>query len=263
MEAAFEALRGALGRERLRLLAAVQYFTRLRVPGRTGHAQETLEGAIRYLPVVGAFVGAAGAAIYLLVRAVLPAGVAVALSMAATVIITGALHEDGLADAADGLGGGSSRERVLAIMKDPHVGAFGATSLMLALLLKFNLLLAVPPSRLPAMLIAGHALSRLAAVGVLMTLPYVRDEERSRAKPLVTATSGASLVVAVGTGLAPLALVGKPALTGAGCVVAVGLLWRAWLRHRLGGYTGDCLGAAQQLTEIAFYVGADASAFPH
>jgi len=121
----------------------------------------------------------------------------------------------------------------------------------------------VPPSRLPAMLIAGHALSRLAAVGVLMTLPYVRDEERSRAKPLVTATSGASLVVAVVTGLAPLALVGKPALTGAGCVVAVGLLWRAWLRHRLGGYTGDCLGAAQQLSEIAFYVGADASAFPH
>ncbi|TMI86604.1 MAG: adenosylcobinamide-GDP ribazoletransferase, partial [Bacillati bacterium ANGP1] len=121
MEAAFEALRGALGRERLRLLAAVQYFTRLRVPGRTGHAQETLEGAIRYLPLIGAFVGAAGAAIYLLVRAVLPAGVAVALSMAATVIITGALHEDGLADAADGLGGGLSRERVLAIMKDPHV----------------------------------------------------------------------------------------------------------------------------------------------
>src|SRR5207248_1280644 len=140
MEAAFEALRGALGRERLRLLAAVQYFTRLRVPGRIGHAQETLEGAIRYLPLIGAFVGA--------------------------------------------------------------------------------------------------------AVGVLMTLPYVRDEERSRAKPLVGGTSGASLVVAVVTGLAPLALVGKPALTGAGCVVAVGLLWRAWLRHRLGGYTGDCLGAA-------------------
>jgi len=211
-----------------------------------------------------------------LVRAVLPAGVAVALSMAATVIITGALHEDGLADAADGLGGGLSRERVLAIMKDPHVGAFGATSLMLALLLKFNLLLAVPTSRIPAMLIAGHALSRLAAVGVLMTLPYVRDEERSRAKPLVTATSGASLVVAVVTGtsgaslvvavvtgLAPLALVGKPALTGAGCVVVASLVWRAYLQGRLGGYSGDCLGAAQQLSEIAFYVGADASAFPH
>jgi adenosylcobinamide-GDP ribazoletransferase len=262
MAAAFAALRGTLGRERVRLLAAAQYFTRLRVPGGAGHSQEALAGAIRYLPLIGAFVGAAGGATYLAARLALPAGAAVALSMAATVIITGALHEDGLADAADGLGGGSSRERALAIMKDPHVGAFGATSLMLALLLKFNLLIALPTSRIPATLIAGHALSRLAAVAVMTTLPYLRDEERSRARPLVTGVSGASLPVAIVTGLAPLALAGEPGLIGAGGALAVGLLWRAYLLHRLGGYSGDCLGAAQQLCEIGFYLGVVA-ALPH
>ena len=256
---AFAGLRGALRRETLRGLAAAQYFTRLRIPGRTDHTRHGLEEAVRYLPLVGALVGASGATVYLTARVLLPSAVAVLLSMAATVIITGALHEDGLADAADGLGGGLNRERALEIMKDPHIGAFGATSLMLALLLKVSLLIALPTARMPAALIAGHALSRLAAVCVLMALPYVRDERGSRSKPLVTNVSRASLAVAAVTGLAPLALVGRSALVGLGCVVVAGFLWGTYLQHRLGGCTGDCLGAAQQLSEIAFYLGIDAS----
>jgi adenosylcobinamide-GDP ribazoletransferase len=252
-------LRETLRRETLRGLAAAQYFTRLRIPGRTDHTRHSLEEAVRYLPLVGTLVGASGATVYLTARVVLPAVVAVLLSMAATMIITGALHEDGLADAADGLGGGLNRERALEIMKDPHIGAFGAASLMLALLLKVNLLLALPTARVPAALIAGHALSRLAAVCVLMALPYVRDERDSRSKPLVTDVSRASLGVAAVTGLAPLALVGRSALLGLGCVVVAGFLWRTYLKHRLGGCTGDCLGAAQQLAEIAFYLGIDAT----
>ena len=259
MQNAFSGLREILRRETLRLLAAVQYFTRLRVPARTVDSPETLEGAVRYLPLVGAIVGVSAGAVYLAARVVLSAGPAVLLSMAATVIITGALHEDGLADAADGLGGGLNRERALEIMKDPHIGAFGATSLVLALLFKLNLLLALPSARIPAALIAGHALSRLVAVCVLTALPYVRDERDSRSKPLVTDVSRASLAVAAVTGLAPLALVGRSALVGLGCVVVAGFLWRTYLRHRLGGCTGDCLGAAQQLSEIAFYLGIDAS----
>jgi adenosylcobinamide-GDP ribazoletransferase len=252
-------LRESLRRETLRGLAAVQYFTRLRIPGGTDHTRHSLEEAVRYLPLIGALVGASGATVYLTTRVVLPAVVAVLLSTAATVIITGALHEDGLVDAADGLGGGFTRERALEIMKDPHIGAFGATSLMLALLLKVSLLLALPTARVPAALIAGHALSRLAAVCVLMALPYVRDERESRSKPLVTNVSRASLGVAAVTGLAPLALVGSSALVGLGCVVAAGFLWRTYLKHRLGGCTGDCLGAAQQLSEIAFYGGIGAA----
>jgi adenosylcobinamide-GDP ribazoletransferase len=259
MENAFSGPRETLRRETLRLLAAVQYFTRLRVPARTVDSPQTLAGAVRYLPLVGAIVGASGAAVYLAARVVLPGVVAVLLGTAATLVITGALHEDGLADAADGLGGGLNRERALEIMKDPHIGAFGATSLMLALLLKVNLLLALPTARVPAALIAGHALSRLAAVCVLMALPYVRDERDSRSKPLVTDVSRVSLGVAAVTGLAPLALVGRSALIGLGCVVVAGFLWRTYLKHRLGGCTGDCLGAAQQLAEIAFYLGIDAS----
>jgi adenosylcobinamide-GDP ribazoletransferase len=256
---AFAGLREALRRETLRGLAAAQYFTRLRIPGRTDHTRHGLEEAVRYFPLVGALVGASGATVYLTARVVLPPVVAVLLSMAATVIITGALHEDGLADAADGLGGGLNRERALEIMKDPHIGAFGVTSLMLALLLKLNLLLALPTARMPAALIAGHALSRLATVCVLMALPYVRDERDSRSKPLVTDVSRASLAVAAVMGLAPLSAVGRSALVGLGCVVVASFLWRTYLRHRLGGCTGDCLGAAQQLSEIAFYLGIDAS----
>ncbi|MEX1993691.1 MAG: adenosylcobinamide-GDP ribazoletransferase [Steroidobacteraceae bacterium] len=238
-----------------RLLMAVQYFTRIPMPRWVGHSQGQLNAATRYFPAVGLLVGASGAATCWIASFALPVSVAVLLSMAGTIFLTGAFHEDGLADAFDGLGGGYTREHSLAIMKDSRIGTYGAVALVLVLLTKFECLNAMPAATQYAAMIAGHATSRGGAVMVMAALPYVRENDASRAKPLVQRVSRASLGVAGFTAIVPALSLTSAGLLGlATAAVAVGL-WIAQLRRRLGGYTGDCLGATQQLAEIAFYLG--------
>lgn len=213
--------------------------------------------SVQYFPLIGALVGVVGALTFWGAALVLPQALAVLLSMGATAYLTGAFHEDGLADAADGLGGGLTRERALTIMQDSRIGSYGAVTLLLVLLTKFQALDAMTQTLLPSALVAGHALSRLAALLIIHTQVYVRAEGKS--KPLATATSGGQLLVGVTFGLAAL----LPLVCIAGWQVSLALLPPAlvWLwfgrllRRRLGGYTGDCLGAMQQLTELAFYLG--------
>lgn len=244
-----------LRRELHRLLLAVQYFTRIPMPRSIGHSQQELNAATRYFPVVGLFVGVSGAAICWIAGFMLPDSVAVLLSMAGTILLTGAFHEDGLADSFDGLGGGYTREQSLAIMKDSRIGTYGAVALVLVLLAKFECLSAMSAPTQYAAMIAGHAASRGGAVMVMAALPYVRDDDASRAKPLVQRVSRPSLAVAGFIGIVPALGLTSAGLMGlAVAAVAVGL-WTAQIRRRIGGYTGDCLGATQQLSEIAFYVG--------
>src|ERR1044072_911679 len=167
------------------LLTAVQYFTRIRVPAWVGHAQEQLAGALRYFPVVGLIVGASGAATLWLRARVLPAPLTAILATVVTVLMTGAIHEDGLADTFDGLAGGATRERALEIMKDPRIGAFGAIALILTLLLKISALSLMPVWAAMAALVAAHAFSRFCAVLVSSAGRYVGSAERSRAAPVV------------------------------------------------------------------------------
>lgn len=250
------------GRIRLeirRLLAAVQYFTRLPVPSWVGHSQGLLDDAARYFPAVGLLVGSIAALVLVVAGQLWAWPVAVVLSMITSVMVTGAFHEDGLADAADGLGGSFGRARALEIMKDSRIGVFGAAALVFALLLKFATLAALPAATAAFALIAGHAASRLGGVFVMATLPYVRDEGDSRSKPLVQRISPTSIWVASVTPLVALLPLGWKALTAAlGAAIAT-VLWRRYLRRRLGGYTGDCLGAVQQLGECAFYLGCAAT----
>ena len=180
--------------------------------------------------------------------------IAVVLSMMTSITLTGAFHEDGLADAVDGLGGSLDRARALEIMKDSRIDVFGAVALMLVLLLKFATLCALPLRTATWALIAGHAVSRLGAVIIMATLPYVREADDSRSKSLVRRLSTVSLLVGCVTAalaVIPLQLRG---IAGAIGVLCVCLLWRQYLRRRLDGYTGDCLGAAQQLAEGMFYI---------
>src|SRR5690349_11819108 len=141
-------------------LTAVQYFTRLPVPAWVGHSAEQLQGSARYITLVGVLIGAFGALILWLTALLLPSPLPVILSTAVTVFLTGALHEDGLADTFDGLGGGATRERALEIMKDSRVGTFGLVALVLTLLIKIAALDALPVTFAIAVLIAGHAFSR-------------------------------------------------------------------------------------------------------
>jgi adenosylcobinamide-GDP ribazoletransferase len=236
------------------LLTALQYFTRLRVPAWVGHAQEQMAGAVRYFPAIGLVVGASGAATLWLAAKVLPAPLPVILATVVTVLMTGAIHEDGLADTCDGLGGGATRERALEIMKDPRIGAFGAIALILMLLLKIAALSLMPVWTAMAALVAAHAFSRFCAVLVSFAGHYVGSVERSRASPVVGSVKLGDVLVAALFGLPALVLCGRSAIVAVVVALALlGLLFR-WCVQRIGGYTGDTLGAAQQITETGFYV---------
>ncbi len=238
-------------------LTAIMFFTR--IPVHFEHFDEAdLNKSTRFFPLVGILVGAFGALVFWLCDILLPLEVAVLISMAATILLTGAFHEDGLADAIDGLGGGWSRDQVLTIMVDSRIGSYGAVGLLLALLTKYQALSYQTVMFIPASMIAGHALSRLCAVLVMFTQNYVKSEGKSKA--LATQLNVMELSIATFFGLLPLAFLEMKFIFALLPVAIVWLWFSAKIHTRIGGYTGDCLGAMQQLTEVAFYVGLLASA---
>lgn len=256
-------------RELRRFLVALGYFTRLPIPAWVGWSVDELDRAARYFALVGALVGAACAGVLWLALQWWAVPVAVALSMLASVMLTGAFHEDGLADSADGFGGGYAPERVLEIMRDSRIGSFGALALILVLLLKFASLCALAGEgwwHAAAALVCAHVLARAAAVYVMRGLPHVRPDAASRAKPVAQAPRAAELAVTLLTIALVLTPVFACAVFGAaslGAAVLAALACaeaaRRWFAQRLGGYTGDCLGATQQLAEVAVYLALSAS----
>ena len=238
---------------------ALGFFTRIPVPAWVPWSPERLNHAARYFPLVGWVVGGVGAGAFLAFALVLPVSLAVILSMAVTIRLTGAFHEDGWADTCDGLGGGWDKAQVLTIMKDSRIGSYGTVGVVLMLLAKAAALveLAAHGHAAAALaLLAAHPLSRLASTSLIHWLPYVREDESSKSKPLARALRPAELAAATAFGLAPLTLLAPLQAAAALAAVAALTLWaaRVFLR-RLGGYTGDLLGAAQQGTELACYLG--------
>ena len=266
-------------------LLAVQFFTRIPVVGRladwVGYSPELLRASAGHFPGIGIPVGILAALVYWLLQALLPDTpftplVAAVLSTAATVLLTGGFHEDGLADVADGLGGSQDRDRALEIMKDSRVGAFGAMALMLALLGKIALLamlgsVDVSPAEIGedasfsnwyigAALLTGHVVSRGLPLLLIWLLPHVGNTASSKSKPLADQISQGSLLVAFIWSFVVLALAGLAldaiSLITACSFAVLALLWMgALFKRRLQGFTGDCLGATQQVCEIAFYLG--------
>ena len=254
-------------------LLAVQFFTRLPVTGRladwVGYSPAMLRASAAHFPGVGWLVAAVAAAVYAALHTALGAQpgaalVAATFSTLATVLVTGGFHEDGLADVADGLGSGAPRERALEIMKDSRIGAFGAMALVLALLAKVSLLALLGAHSLPAALCAllsGHVLSRFWPLLLVRRLAHVGDTAKSKSKPLADQISLAALAAAGLWCFLPLALVWKAqsALFLIASIVcsSLGAMYLArQFSRRLQGFTGDCLGAVQQVSEIGFYLGA-------
>ncbi|MBU0784235.1 MAG: adenosylcobinamide-GDP ribazoletransferase [Gammaproteobacteria bacterium] len=254
-------------------LLAVQFFTRIPVTGKlaewVGFSPAMLRASAAHFPGVGWLVGASSAAVlWGLARALpeVPASswVASVLCTVFSVLLTGAFHEDGLADTVDGLGGSSNRERALDIMKDSRVGTYGALALVLIVLLKVGLLamllqLATLPAA-AATVFGAHVVSRLMPLFIIRGLPHVGDTQQSKSKPLADQIGNGSLLAAtVWTGLA-LGLLYRLApdmpwwAAVLGSALALAWMWRL-LQRRLGGFTGDGLGATQQLCEVAFYLG--------
>ena len=251
-------------------LLALQFFTRVPVTGSlaawVGFSPQMLRASAAHLPGIGWLVGGVAALVFVAVgvglQSVAGAFAAAVLSTVATVMLTGAFHEDGLADVADGLGGSANRDRALEIMKDSRIGAFGAVALVLALGLKFALLATLAGRGLETVafaIVGAHVLSRLAPLFLIRWLPYVGDSGSSKAKPLADAISGGALVVAVLWSIPAVALllcahdVVHVVSALLAVVVAAGWMARLFMR-RLQGFTGDGLGATQQVCELAIYL---------
>ena len=267
-------------------LLALQFFTRIPVTGRladwVGFSPAMLRASAGHFPGVGFVVGALVAGLTALLLNGLPPSpfaplVAAVLGTVLSVMVTGGFHEDGLADVADGLGGSSDRDRALVIMKDSRVGAFGVLAVVLALLAKVSLLAligAVSPRWMLLGIFAAHVVSRTWPLLLIRLMPHVGDAAGSKSKPLADQISGGSLLAA-GTwcfGALALVVIGQAAInsgvtpawswvqvrplapallaSGLGFAYMGRLLWR-----RLKGFTGDGLGATQQVCEIAFYLG--------
>ncbi|CAM3756631.1 adenosylcobinamide-GDP ribazoletransferase [Roseateles saccharophilus] len=248
-------------------LVALQFLTRL--PVRLSRFEPAwLNDCVRHFPGVGMVVGAIGAVVLAGAALLWPAWIAAVLALAATVALTGGFHEDGLADTFDALGGVVPRDKALAIMKDSRIGSYGALALGLSLLLRAALLAVLAARPLPgavAALLASHAFARAAAVGVMVSLPYGGDADHAKAKPLALAVAPRNFGIALAwCGLLALALglLGiQPAhlLLAFAATAAVAWAMQRWLKRRLGGYTGDGLGATEQLAEIAVLLAFTAS----
>lgn len=247
-----------LRRDAPSFLLALQFLTRLRMPFEVEFSTTAQAASPRWYALVGVVVGIIAGLVFWAGSALFPPVVAVLLAVAAQLVVTGALHEDGFADACDGLGGVRSRERVLEIMRDSRIGTYGVLGLGMMLAARVAVLAALPPHAVPFVLIAGHAASRASMLWVMASSTYVRGQgaatgvsERLDQRAVVTN------LVAAGLAVLPLLLIlpMMAVLLGVAGLVGGHFAMRQRFEDRLGGYTGDCLGAVQQCSEIGFYLG--------
>ncbi|MEO8670658.1 MAG: adenosylcobinamide-GDP ribazoletransferase [Tahibacter sp.] len=235
------------------LCTALTFLTRLPV-ARWSHAEpERLAQSASLFPLVGAIVAAVACAAAWLGHALLPAALTPWCALLAGIVVTGAFHEDGLADTADGLGGGVTRERRLAIMKDSRLGTYAAVALALVLSGKYLALASLSMPRLFAALYVGHVMARFSVLPLAAWLPYVRDSEAGN-KPVADGIGAREVLLG---SVLTAALVAPFGLTAIACIVAslvVIVLAALYFRSQLGGITGDTLGAANQCVELCCYL---------
>lgn len=244
---------------------ALMFYTRLPVPKTIDHSADALNRSTLFFPLIGWIVGGIGVGSYWLGTVLFPPTyLPVLFSLIATVWVTGAFHEDGFADVCDGFGGGWHKSQILTIMKDSRLGTYGTIGLGLLLGVKFfalQSLLSVEAFGWPVVLkyISAHSLSRLTAATVIRALPYAREDMESKAKPIAQGITRRQLAIAAVFGLLPLLTL--VAYTGLWIYLTflIPLLLVRWRFIRffdkwLGGYTGDCLGAVQQVSEVVVYL---------
>lgn len=246
-------------------LVALQFYSRIPVTGRiaawTDWSPARLGRATRWFPLVGVVVALGQSFVYVAASTVLPHPVALLLAIIAGLLLTGAFHEDGWADFCDAFGGHVDRDTTLRILRDSRIGAYGAVGVVALLLMRFETLAHIDTDWIVASLLCAAAFSRGCAVLVMASLPYARDEADAKAKPVAESVGARDALIALVMSIAPLAALA--AWTGDTTVGLLGLSFallstaamRRLIRRRLGGYTGDCLGAVQQVAEAAFLLG--------
>ncbi len=235
---------------------SLSFFSRIPVPVNTPYSEERMNRSGRYFALVGTLLGLLCGLAYLLCHLLFPAHVAVLLSMAFSLLLTGAFHEDGLTDMADGIGGAMVPERRLSIMKDSRIGTYGAATLVMVLLSKYVLLTTLATQlNLLLVFVMAYTLSRAIAASLIYDMPYVSESSTSKSKPLANSQRPQELAFLLVCALVSASMAGvKVLLVLLICTVVFRVLFKRWLTARIGGFTGDCLGAAQQLMEMIIYL---------
>ena len=239
------------------------FYTRIPCPKNIDHNPDYLNKASRYFPLIGWIVGSVAFTVFYIFNYLGGPEIAIILSMIASVLVTGGFHEDGFADVCDGFGGGCTKEKILTIMKDSAIGAYGAIGLILLLLLKYQGLSQLVPVVansnfiLLLLFIAGHAISRLAAISIVFTHQYSREDASSKSKPIAQSYSWKEVVGAFFFGLFPLVILSYfqwQILLVLIPVFVTRFFLARYFQKWIDGYTGDCLGATQQVCEVIFYI---------
>lgn len=254
-------------KERDIFFTALMFYTRIPCPKDIDHNPNYLNKASRYFPLVGWIVGAVAFGAYCLFEYLISPEIAILFSMITSILVTGAFHEDGFADVCDGFGGGWTKEKILHIMKDSAIGAYGAIGVVLLLLMKFlsiNVLLGkanVSGVNLYfvyfLIFVSAHSLSRLTAVSIVFTHEYSREDATSKSKPIAKSYTWREVVGAFFFGLLPLFVLSYFHWQIILVLVPVFLMRMYLARYFqkwIDGYTGDCLGATQQVCEVVFYL---------
>lgn len=239
----------------MNILAAFIFFTRLPFWRIKEVPPERFAQVVGYWPLTGWLTGGIMAGVTWLLSFVFPLSAAIIVAIISRILLTGALHEDGLADFMDGFGGGNTREKTLAIMKDSHIGTYGVLGLILYFLLLVSLLSTLPLSLLLIVILAGDIWSKYIASQIANVLPYARKEEDSKSKTVYLRTSWKVLIPMFFCSIIPFVLLPLPLVWAAlfpvvtfGCMYVI-------MNKRLQGYTGDCCGAMFLLCELSFYLG--------
>ena len=243
----------------------LMFYTRIPCPKNINHNPDYLNKATRYFPFIGWIVGSISFLAFYLFSLFLSIEIAVILAIIASILTTGAFHEDGFADVCDGFGGGWTKEKILLIMKDSAIGAYGAIGLVLLFLLKFKLLsetiLLFTDTKsyflIFLLFISAQALSRLAAISIIFTHEYSRDDASSKSKPIAKKHSWKEVFGAFFFGLLPLLALAYFQYKILFVLIPVFLaryFLARYFQKWIDGYTGDCLGATQQICEVIYYL---------
>lgn len=234
---------------------ALQFLTRLPIASITDLPPDWLARCAKYMPLVGALVGAIAGIGILVAAIIFPEPLPVVIGLATAIALTGALHEDGLADTADAFGGGRTRERRLEIMRDSRIGTYGTIALIVALALKAAALIPLDHMSAACVLIAGHAGARLAAVLTLCMLSHASDGATKVSEKTSDMTLR-EIAVAIALGLIPGLLLLQSATFMISMIFAFAASAAVALmaKRRIGGYTGDVLGAVEQVFETTFFI---------
>jgi adenosylcobinamide-GDP ribazoletransferase len=246
---------------------ALLFYTRIPCPKNIDHNPDYLNKASRYFPLIGWIVGGISFLAYYISSMMFSPEIAIILSIVAGIITTGAFHEDGFADVCDGFGGGWTKDKILLIMKDSAVGAYGAIGIVLLFLLKFQVLCnLISPSNILdlepwikniLLFVSAHSISRLAAITIVFTHQYSRDDATGKSKPIAQSYTWREVVGSLFFGLLPLLIMSYfqwQILLVLLPIFITRFLLARYFQKWIDGYTGDCLGATQQVCEVIFYL---------